>query len=82
MALLIEKGIVSPDVNVLAHVSPDDVRGKDVIGVLPLGLAAIAASVTEIPLAIAPEMRGKELDLDTLRGIAGEPVTYRIEIIG
>ena len=68
-----------PDgVRIIDHASPDDVRGQHVIGVLPLSLAALALSVTEVPLALTPEMRGKELGLETLRRIAGEAVIYTV----
>lgn len=76
--LLIERGIIEPDAPVIQHATPNDVAGKDVIGVLPLSLAALANSVTEIPLALTPELRGKELDIETLRSIAGEAVTYKV----
>jgi hypothetical protein len=82
VALLRERGIVEEDVQVLDHVTKDDVFRKHVVGVLPMNLAAHALSVTEIPLALTPEMRGKELDLPTLRRIAGEPVTYRVSVLG
>ena len=62
------------------HATPEDVAGKDVIGVLPLSLACLARTVTEIPMALTPEMRGKELDLETLRRIAGEAVTYTVTV--
>jgi len=52
---------------VVAHATPDNVRGKHVIGVLPLGLAALAESVTEAQLELAPEDRGRELNLDETR---------------
>ena len=76
--LLVERGIVPAGTQVVSHVTAEDVRGQQVVGVLPLHLAAEAASVTEVPLALTPEMRGQELDLATLREIAGEPVTYRV----
>jgi len=71
-----EIGIIDESTPVLTHVSAEDVRGKDVIGVLPLHLAAEAASVTEIPLALTPEDRGKELSIDRLRSLAGDPRTF------
>lgn len=74
-----EIGLVESDVPVLEHVNAEDIRGKHVIGVLPLHLAALAASVTEVPLTLTPEDRGQELSVDRLRQIAGEPVTYRVE---
>jgi len=71
-----ERGLVGDGVEVLTHATADDVRGRHVYGVLPLFLASEAARVTEIPLALVPEMRGQELDIETLRRIAGSPVTY------
>lgn len=76
--LLVERGLIEQGTPVISHATPEQVQGKNVIGVLPLSLASLANSVTEIPLALTPEMRGKELDLDTLRSIAGEAVTYRV----
>lgn len=70
-----------PEPRVLAHASEGDVRGAHVIGVLPLRLAALADRVTEIPLAVAPEDRGRELDIVRLREIAGDPVTYRVTVV-
>lgn len=77
--LLIERGIVEQGTPVITHATPEQVAGKDVIGVLPLSLAALANSVTEIPLALTPDMRGKELSIETLRSIAGEAVTYKVK---
>lgn len=73
-----EIGLAQNDTGVLQHATADDVRGKHVIGVLPLHLAAEAASVTEIPLALTADMRGRELSIDEVRAIAGEPVTYTV----
>jgi hypothetical protein len=76
--LLVERGIIPVGAPVLAHAGPADVEGKHVIGVLPFKLAALAASVTEVPLALGPEDRGVELSLERLREIAGESVTYKV----
>ena len=62
---LTEIGLLPNGVTVLIHVTPEDVVGKHVIGVLPLHLAALAD-------------RGVELDLARMREIAGDPVTYRV----
>jgi len=79
--LLIENRLVNEGVQVISHATPDTVMGKDVIGILPNKLAALANTLTEIPLDITPELRGKELDIETLRKIAGAPVTYKITIV-
>lgn len=75
---LIEIGKVSAETPVLSHVNAEDVEGMHVIGVLPLHLAAKAATVTEIPLDIPAELRGKELDLEQVRQFAGDPVKYSV----
>lgn len=76
IAYLQEIGMVEEGVRVITHATEADVRGKHVIGVLPLRLAALAASVTEVPLDIPAELRGQELSLDQIRQYAGEPATY------
>ena len=76
-----ELGIVSNDVEVITHATPEAVTGRNVCGVLPHSLSCLTASFTEIPLSLTPELRGVELDLETLRKIAGEPVTYKVERI-
>jgi len=62
--------------------SEADVKGKHVIGVLPLSLAACAESVTQIPIAWdspdANPTRWTQLDDAALDKMAGEPVTYRM----
>lgn len=74
-----EEGICPAGTPVVAHATPEVVRGNHVYGVLPLHLAAEAALVTEVPLALTPEDRGVELSIERMREIAGEPVTYRVE---
>lgn len=76
-----ELGMVEEGVEVISHATAEAVTGRHVAGVLPHSLSCLAASLTEIPLRLTPEMRGKELDLATLREIAGEPVTYIVEVI-
>ncbi len=79
--LLIERGIIAEGTPVIKHATLRDVRGKHVVGVLPLSLAVAAEKVTEIPLALTEGDRGKELDIQRLREIAGPPVTYKVEIV-
>ena len=40
--------------------------------------AALAESVTEVPLALTPADRGADLPVERVREIAGDPVTYEI----
>ena len=68
------------ELQIVEHVPYDHmVFGRDVIGVLPLRLASHCNSLTEVPLNITAEMRGKELTIEQIREFAGEPATYRIE---
>ncbi len=56
---LAKRGIVG---KVIAHATEDDVRGKDVIGNLPLHLAAVAKSVTVVDMPALPaDWRGQDL---------------------
>ena len=76
-----EIGIAPEGATVLTHASPADIEGTHVIGVLPLSLAALCSKVTEVPLALTPEMRGKELSLDEVRAIASAPVSYEVKVV-
>ena len=64
---LIERGVADENTPVLPHAGEEDVRGKEVAGVLPLHLAAACASLTTVELALPLEMRGKELSLEDMR---------------
>lgn len=78
--LLVERGLITEAdrARVIEHATAADVRGRRVIGVLPLHLACEAARVVEVPLAVRPDQRGRELSLDELREIAGPAVEYSI----
>lgn len=73
---LVKHGIVPEGTPVLTHATPEEVKGKHVFGVLPLQLAALTERITEVPLALTPEHRGRELTLDEMEEVAGEPRTY------
>jgi Putative CRISPR-associated protein (Cas_VVA1548) len=78
VALASERGISAA--RVISHVDdPARLRGLHVCGVLPLELAAEAASVTEIPLTVPRDRWGVELPLDELRGYAGRTSTYEVQ---
>ena len=76
---LIEAGIAPATARVVDAATADDVRGEHVIGFLPLNLAALAATVTTVPLPRpSRDAKGRlqELTLDEIRQGAGAPVTY------
>ena len=73
-----EIGLATSAVEVVAHATPDIVRGKDVCGVLPHSLSCLTRTFTEVPLALPAELRGVELTLEQVRQYAGRPVTYRV----
>lgn len=85
VALLLERGIIGHRLDletpIIEHATIEDVRGKHVIGVLPLRLAAEAESVTEIPLDLPRYLRGDELGIEMLRQYAGDAVTYKVSVI-
>ena len=74
---ILDKDIIKEgEFKLIEHADYKDVEGRDVIGVLPLQLASYAKSVTEVPLKLTPEMRGKELTFEEVEKIAQEPVQY------
>ena len=77
---LVELGRITTETPVIAHATEADVAGRHVIGVLPLRLAAHAASVTEVALNVPPELRGKELTLDDVRRYACATNTYTVSL--
>ena len=81
VAHLLDLGLVQDGVAVLAHATPEDLRGKHVIGVLPHHMSALAALYTEVPLLVPEQLRGRELSLEQVRQYAGAPVTYRVEVV-
>ena len=76
-----EIGLIPEGCPVITHVTPDDVRNKSVIGVLPLALAALARDVTEVPMDLPQELRGQELTIGQVRQFAGQPVTYHVGVL-
>lgn len=78
---LVETGVVSASDLVISHATPEDVRGRDVVGILPLHLAALCRSVTEVPMALTPGdretmTRTQDLPIERVRQVASAPVTY------
>lgn len=62
---------------VMAEVTPDDVRGKHVVGNLPLHLAALAASVTAVEFA-GPPPRGREYGAEEMEAAGARLVKYHV----
>lgn len=78
VAYLREQGVIGADARIVSHAEPEDVRGQHVIGILPLHLAALAESVTEVELNVPPEVRGRELTLADVRQYARTIRRYRV----
>lgn len=76
---LIEENIVDKNTKVISDARIDDVRGKHVIGIIPLWLMAYADKVTVVKLRIPPDLRGKDLPSDDVRFYSSSRIkTYRI----
>ena len=54
----------------------------DLVGVLPLHLAAEAIEVWEVPLTVPAELRGVELTLQQVRQYAAPVRRYRVHALG
>lgn len=81
VAYLQEIGLAPEGVEVVSHATAENVAGKNVCGVLPHSLSCLCASFTEVPLSLPAELRGTELTLEQVRQYAGQPVTYRVEVV-
>lgn len=80
---LIELGLVDEGVEVIRHVSDHDViRGRRVLGNLPLHLAAMCEELTVIPIKTPPhKRRGDDLSLEEIRQWATAPKTYIVRSV-
>lgn len=68
---------------VIPHATPDMIRNRRVVGVLPLHLAALCESVTSVELNLPPELRGVELSLDQIKAHFVSCHTYVVrDLIG
>ena len=76
--LYVEQGLCPSDTPILQFANIEDVRGKDLFGVVPLHLAAHANSVTEIPIVAGRNTRNIIHDVNQLRQYARPPVRYRV----
>lgn len=77
IAWLAARGVVG---DVVAHATADDVRGRTVVGILPLNLAALAREVVAIDLPrLPPEWRGRELTEEEMDEAGACLVRYRVE---
>lgn len=79
VAYLLELGVITSETRVLSHAKEEDVLNKDIIGVLPLHLACWTKSISEVPLNLTPDMRGRELTLEEVRACAQPLVTYIVD---
>ena len=81
LAYLVERGLAAADVEVRQHVVESDVEGRDVIGVLPMHLAARCASVTVVDLDIPADQRGAELSLQQIREMVRSVTRYVVTVV-
>ncbi len=79
LTVLVEDFGVSPDTPVVAHATAGDLKDKHTLGVLPVGLAALTASHTELVLRVPPELRGTELNAQQVRQYMAGLKAYQIQ---
>jgi putative CRISPR-associated protein (TIGR02620 family) len=64
--------------DVIGHATADTVSGKNVIGVLPLHLAALAASITTVNIEAPEHLRGTELTYEQVKAHCRGLTTYKV----
>lgn len=74
---LARKGITG---EVIAQATAEDVRGKDVVGILPLHLAAEANSISTVDMPRLPaEKRGQDLSPEEMDSFGATLTRYKVE---
>ena len=77
--VLRDRGIIAGDVMVIDHVTdPEVLRGKVVIGILPLHLACLAEEIIAPEIDVPAELRGKELSREELEKFFKGVRRYRV----
>ena len=74
----IEIGLIDKDTECFSGVQISTLKGKDVVGILPLHLACYANTFTVIPLNTKRNMDLDELTIEDVRELATAPKTYKI----
>jgi|SRR5882672_5387301 len=78
---LIDIGFINQETPVITHATVGDVKGKHVVGVLPMYLAQHCRAVTEVPMENLPlELRGKELTKEQVQQYAGKLTHYAVVV--
>jgi len=64
---------------VIPHVSnPDQIKGKDVFGILPLNLAAVCNSITTVEMNLPPEKRGVDLIPEEMDNFGAKMARFKV----
>ena len=63
------------------HVNTEDVRGRRVVGTLPIHLAAIAGEYWHLEMKLPPELRGKEKTEEEMTSCGAQLRCYRVELV-
>lgn len=77
----VEIGVADEMDPVFERVNDDIVAGNDVVGTIPLRLAAAANTVTEIPLFLPRGVHIDDLDMEGIRRYAKAPRKYIVKEI-
>lgn len=66
---------------VITHATPDNVRGKIVVGVLPMNLASLTDAMVTVDMPGLPaEMRGKDLTPEQMDEYGAVMSCYRVSL--
>lgn len=78
---LLENHIIDEGTQVFAHATPELVYGNNVIGVLPMRLAALTSRFREVTMNIPAEWRGMELTLEQIKQCNPVLTDYRVILV-
>jgi len=70
------------EARVITHATPELVRGKRVVGILPVQLAAECAEYWHLEMSVPREKRGAELTAEELERFGCKLTRYEVRKVG
>ncbi len=75
---LLKHNMIEPDCQIIKKATPENVKGRNVIGILPLCLTQYCESYTEMRLDLPYKLAGRDLVVDDFEKHFNSMGTYRV----
>jgi len=78
---LLNEGLITAETKAVKHITAKELEGLNVIGILPIDLAARCNTITTVALDLPHELRGVELTVEQIEQCFIGVSTYKVEEI-